>query len=429
MNTVTSKADKVKLHKRFNLYYLYDSEGVLWLNVRNLSQLVGEGSRIAAPLHYITKKLPKKDKLINNPYGNKSGALYIKERQVGKVKERIKNTNLDNTLINSLESSIENIKEINNMNKHLNTLKFQNSNDQPSEVKWFVDDDQVVWYDSVNILSNLGFTKSGFTIKEEIGKIYLERNEPKKLRAGRIHWNKESISVLKEIVDEKVVNGFWDNIEIIFNLINQEIKKCEDEYEKLLDVDCHIVSDLYSKQVQFLLDNGWYLSRSKVVIPLHKHVNVIYKRGKITLDGCKEYLKSVTGFEEKLSELKGKVDHIIKDKSSISTKDIDGCFSLQELHFVYIHLKQKGFIKNNNNKSWDLNVVENNKVSCKEEKPVVEFLPTPIKTIKYKELVSSKGWWVFKKEVWEVKDVDVYEDEVDSFVSSLTKNCEIIEIK
>ncbi|HCG9637523.1 hypothetical protein ACSTKO_02375 [Vibrio parahaemolyticus] len=61
--------------------------------------------------------------------------------------------------------------------------------------------------------------------------------------------------------------------------------------------------------------------------------------------------------------------------------------------------------------------------------PLVEFLPTPTKTIKYKELVSSKGWWVFKKEVWEAKEVDVYEDEVDSFVSSLTNNCEIIEIK
>jgi len=36
---------------------------------------------------------------------------------------------------------------------------------------------------------------------------------------------------------------------------------------------------------------------------------------------------------------------------------------------------------------------------------------------------------VFKKEVWETKEVDVYEDEVDTFVSSLTNNCEIIEIK
>lgn len=623
MNTATSKDNKVRLHKRFNLYYLYDSEGVLWLNIRNLSQLVGEGSRIAAPLHHITRKLPKEDKLINNPYGNKNGALYIKEKQVKRVKERIKNTNLDNTLINSLESSVENIKEINSMNKHLNTLKFQNSNDQPSEVKWFVDDDQVVWYDSVDILFNLGFTKQGFTIKEEIGKIYLERNEPKKLRAGRIHWNKESISVLKEIVDGEVVNDFWDNIEIIFNLVSCEIEKDQDKFNKLLDEKCHLSQDLSPQELNHLYSNGWYKTKCQYHIPLYKKGNIVYNREETTVRECIEDLKMREGFDSKLEDLHNNLDILTDGRDKVSIKHIgykefsyaedylkskgfvnesewgimrkgykdvdlvkyagfldykgDLCFNFKAFKKLYkvdiggddssYHkflrvLKSEGFSRKtrlgtpvymesgNHNTSkvfnaysdfanshnltvttkdeddnlYDYSTLETTyirkdegeivyehegvtyvrtskleddertsvvkylthtlkfkpckksnitvgkkmqvtsngcyeqdsskvgcskseidtfinhledqdsvgnevEMPCKEEKPIVEFLPTPTKTIKYKELVSSKGWWVFKKEVWEAKEVDVYEDEVDSFVSSLTNNCEIIEIK
>lgn len=514
------------------------------------------------------------------------------------------------------------------MNKHLNTLKFQNSNDQSSEIKWFVDEDNVVWYDSVDILFNLGFTKQGFTIKEEIGKIYLERNEPKKLRAGRIHWNKESISVLKEIIDDKAKSDFWDNIEIIFNLVNHEIGKHKEGFEDLLKVNCHIVGNLTTPQIQFLLDNGWVKSKSAQSIPLYGKVFIIYNRGETKLSECKEYLKQVTDFDNKLEKIHRKVDEEIGCNGHIKTSVISEKFSNLEWYFVYKYLKDNNFVENkevgnwvsydrqkitlpeyagfitykgstyfslkafnfhyeselkgttriykrftaglkcqgfkrvqeyglalfevplvfcsssilevykeltvslgkeiiklkeedtifnytdhNNNYKYlrnnegavvyqykgvtyvrinklsdkikhlvtshlealefkecisrdnvvidfklrikglglykqysskndcskteidnfinnlmDQNLI-NEEVSCKEEKEVVEFLPVPTKTVRYKELVSSKGWWIFKKEVWETKEADVYEDEVDSFVSSLRNTCEIIEIK
>lgn len=539
------------------LWYII-KDGELFINLNNVSYLCGRNAKL--PFMHIIRKIKNKYKFLHT-----SRASYLHLSKMKLIEDFLdrKNQWEYSKYQELVKPMLNNIQEEVFMSKFMNELNFQSVEDEPSKVSWFLGEDDIVWYDAVDILGNTGFEKSTTNVKEFFGKELLDMSRPRKVRAGRVFWNTDTLDEVKaKYLESSYETGLikWDNVEAIKHLVLLEISREMDSKKELLTEYCHVVTELNQDELDYLIDNGYSYGKTKISLPVVGQVRYIYNKKKTTLPECKKFLRGKLDIDRLLKDLESKVDSIITEygsegKISLNTvgKSFDKgivpkevweifkgkgwenygqswlaskreytldknyyvvgedisikkynevrklknsnysslvinisplgnktvLFKYREVKSSYVKEELKSRFKTqdklNEIREWVLNHKDNNsnittsmikttantlKVKppkfydfMKEEgyvkagdclwviannylpkDPVLlpEELgeePEPLtKTIRYKELTDQKGWWVFKKETWEVKEVSVPEDQVESFKNSLQNQCEILEI-
>jgi len=346
---------------------------------------------------------------------------YLNENQLLRVKKFLENKDHYeyNLFVNEVMPLVKKIKEQELIMNNFKKYTFQDVNDVTQTINYLCSGDKI-WFDLPNFLNIVGF-------KGDVTDVTTKGVFVRKTKRSTLI-NKQSITQMDQLIIEgKLSANQWDNKDAILHLLGNacETKKSGEVVKPKPELEPYYIveRDIPTLKVKHFENKGYKYAR--VSLPPFGSVPVVYnKQGKVTIRGTQKMLEKRFNCKDKIEEIEKWVLNQFNNKNDISNKDVIyisesiGCTPFK----FYQSIQEKGYTKNKD-KVWTL----------KQEKPdpAPMFLPEPqpeTKTIRYKELVSSKGWWLFKNEVWEVKSIEVLASEVEAFKDTIENHCEIIEI-
>lgn len=347
---------------------------------------------------------------------------YLNENQLLKVKKFLENKDQYeyNLFVNEVMPLVLETKEreftMNNFKKYT----FQDVNDVTQTINYLCSGDKI-WFDLPNFLNIVGF-------KDDLTAITTKGVFVRKTKRSTLI-NKQSITQMDQLIIEgKLSANQWDNKDAILHLLgnacNTSRKPSKPTPKKLVELKPYYIigRDIKEIEVAYFKERGY--KKSKISLTPFGYVTVIYNKENETLKRVQELLSERFNCKSKIKEIEEWALHNYKNKIQITPSEIEysaeamGCTTSK----FYTFIKQLGYTKIKNG-VWEI------KQEKLESEPV--FLPElqpETKTIRYKELVSSKGWWLFKNEIWEVKSIEILASEVESFKGAIENPCEIIEI-
>lgn len=390
----------------------------IFFSLNDISRSIG---RSTSGLGHVVRDVDK-SKLV---YRGSEG-VYVREKHLQKVKKYLetKDKYEYNLFVNEVMPLVLKIKEreftMNNFKKYT----FQDVNDVTQMIKYLCTGDKI-WFDSVSFMEIVGMDCKP-SLLSSMGVLV------RKTKNSMLISKQSIIQMDHLIASGKISASQWDNKDVILHLVGNaceskkpnkvaETKSNEDPTESK---SYYILErDIPSSKIKNLEGKGY--KYASISAPPFGHIPVMYnKQNRETIRGVQKLLEVRLNCKSKIKEIEGWVLSQLKDKNDISNDDVNfiaksmGCTPFKFYQFI----QEFGYTKNKD-KVWTI----------KQSNPITEpmFLPEPqpeTKTIRYKELVSSKGWWLFKSEIWEVKEIKVPESEVDSFKGTIKNKCEILEI-
>lgn len=399
-----------------NLRWLYH-QGSFYINLQDISKWIG---RYPNGLSYVCSGVNNSYKVFVNRYA------FVRIDKLNLIEKTLEHKNKYeyNLYIEEIKPLLNKIqKKEKNMEKPKGRYKsytFQDVNDVKQTIHYTYFKGEV-WFNVKDFTKIVGIYKEDNELKEEGVNL---RKVPKSTLI-----NKTSIDQLENLVVKgEIYAENWDNKDAILHLLGNKYsggsKNSSDFFEKFKTLKPYYIvgKDITDFEAECLVPRGY--SYAKISTPPFGNLDVMYNILRTTPINVQTELKEKMKCQSTLDDIKAWVKRHYDVKQDIQKGDIKlkanqlGC----NIPKFYTYMKEMGYCQLSP-EVWTL----------KQEKLDSEpmFLPEPqpeTKTIRYKELVSSKGWWLFKNEVWEVKSIEILASEVESFKGTIENTCEIIEI-
>ncbi|AGH32179.1 hypothetical protein VPHG_00112 [Vibrio phage 11895-B1] len=200
----------------------YVRRGTNFYNLHNISYLIGRGSK--NPFIYLWRNIPNNHKWTNPD--STGAAKYVTKSGVDFIEKRCKLSSYEKKGFTTVRNLINSIEKLEEMVMETFDMEYVSTLGEDSKLTWGIDNG-VPWFCAVDVLSSMGFTKEGSSIKEFEGRTILKQVVPNRTSEGYLFWSEESFKQLRQCFADLCPSKleYFDNTEAILHLVGLEIKE------------------------------------------------------------------------------------------------------------------------------------------------------------------------------------------------------------